>query len=186
VQHNLNEFFQIESPYCDPLDPDTCNERALWHVYLCYLFCPIRKDEVLKQKLMSRLELTKETIEVVKDYYRLVDAKLLDGLDLDASALQLCKAFDPYESMALIAYILRQENAKQWLEPLTRYLKRWRFMKPLLTGDDLIQLGVPHGESIGLCLKKLRYAKISGQVQNRADEEAFVLEFIEQSRSPHQ
>lgn len=185
VQHNLNEVFQIESPYCDPLDPDTCNERALWYVYLCYLFAPIRQNQALTQKLMSRLELTKETIEIVKNYDQLVDAKLLDGLDLDASALQLSKAFDRYESMALIAYVLQQENAKQWLEPLTRYLKRWRLMKPLLTGDDLMQLGVPYGESIGVCLKKLRYAKISGQVQNRSDEEAFVLEFIQQLTPPH-
>ncbi|XVJ51764.1 MAG: CCA tRNA nucleotidyltransferase [Vampirovibrio sp.] len=181
VQNNLQDVFQLESPHCDPLDPDTCNERALWYIYLCYLFSPLRQDVELSRKLMHRLELTRGCMDVLKDYNRLVDARPLEALDLDASALQLCQTFDRYESLALIAYILRQDNAKAWLEPLTRYLKRWRLLKPDLTGDDLITLGFPKGEGIGECLKRLRFARITGQVQSRTDEEAFARELMKPS-----
>jgi hypothetical protein len=113
-----------------------------------------------------------------------LDVQPLKTLDLDASALQLCHAFDAYESIALIAYVLQQDNAKAWLEPLTRYLKRWRDLKPDLTGDDLIDLGLSKGEGIGKCLKRLRMARITGQVQNRADEIAYVEEFLKEMGTP--
>jgi tRNA nucleotidyltransferase (CCA-adding enzyme) len=184
VQNNLQDVFQMESPYCDPLDPDTCNERALWYIYLCYILAPLRGQVVLSQKLMIRLELTRACKDILADYNKLLNVQPLKALDLDASALQLCHAFDAYESIALIAYVLQQENAKAWLEPLTRYLKRWRNLKPDLTGDDLIDLGLPKGESIGKCLKRLRMARITGQVQNRADEIAYVEEFLKEMGTP--
>lgn len=184
VQNNLQDVFQMESPYCDPLDPDTCNERALWYIYLCYILAPLRGQVVLSQKLMIRLELTRACKDILADYNKLLNVQPLKALDLDASALQLCHAFDAYESIALIAYVLQQENAKAWLEPLTRYLKRWRDLKPDLTGDDLIDLGLPKGESIGKCLKRLRMARITGQVQNRADEIAYVEEFLKEMGTP--
>jgi tRNA nucleotidyltransferase (CCA-adding enzyme) len=184
VQNNLQDVFQIESPYCDPLDPDTCNERALWYVYLCCILAPLRKQVTLSQKLMIRLELTRACKDILSDYYKLLDAQPLQQLNLDASALQLCNAFDAYESIALIAYVLQQDNAKAWLEPLTRYLKRWRGLKPDLTGDDLIDIGLSKGENIGKCLKRLRTARITGQVQNRADEVAYVKEFMKEMDTP--
>jgi tRNA nucleotidyltransferase (CCA-adding enzyme) len=184
VQNNLQDVFQIESPYCDPLDPDTCNERALWYVYLCCILAPLRKQVALSQKLMIRLELTRACKDILSDYYKLLDAQPLQQLNLDASALQLCNAFDAYESIALIAYVLQQDNAKAWLEPLTRYLKRWRGLKPDLTGDDLIDIGLSKGENIGKCLKRLRTARITGQVQNRADEVAYVKEFMKEMDTP--
>jgi hypothetical protein len=70
------------------------------------------------------------------------------------------------------------------LEPLTRYLKRWRGLKPDLTGDDLIDIGLSKGENIGKCLKRLRTARITGQVQNRADEVAYVKEFMKEMDTP--
>ncbi len=184
VQNNLQDVFQIESPYCDPLDPDTCNERALWYVYLCCILAPLRRQVALSQKLMIRLELTRACKDILSDYYKLLDAQPLQQLNLDASALQLCNAFDAYESIALIAYVLQQDNAKAWLEPLTRYLKRWRSLKPDLTGDDLIDIGLSKGENIGKCLKRLRMARITGQVQNRADEVAYVKEFMKEMDTP--
>lgn len=184
VQNNLQDVFQVESPYCDPLDPDTCNERALWYIYLCYMLAPLGGQVALSQKLMIRLELTRACKDILADYNKLLSTQPLKALDLDASALQLCNAFDAYESIALIAYVLQQDNAKAWLEPLTRYLKRWRDLKPDLTGDDLIDLGLPKGESIGKCLKRLRMARITGQVQNRADEIAYVEEFLKEMGTP--
>ena len=180
VQNSLQDVFQMESPYCDPLDPDTCNERALWYIYLCYMLAPLRGQVLLSQKLMSRLELTRACKDILFDYNKLLDAQPLKNLDLDASALQLCNAFDTYDSISLIAYVLQHENAKAWIEPLTRYLKRWRSLKPDLTGDDLIDLGLPKGEAIGKCLKRLRMARITGQIQSRVDEIAYVEEFLKE------
>jgi len=54
------------------------------------------------------------------------------------------------------------------------YLERGRHIKPVLNGDDVIALGVPRGPEVGDVLRRLRIAKLDGEVRTRKDEERFV------------
>ena len=62
---------------------------------------------------------------------------------------------------------------------LGQYLDRWRYIRPLLTGKDLAQLGVPSGPLIGELLAKLRRARLDGKVANRQEELAHARRFLE-------
>ncbi len=54
------------------------------------------------------------------------------------------------------------------------YMARYRNVRPLLRGDDLLALGVPPGKPVGEVLARLRAAKLDGEARTRADEERLV------------
>jgi poly(A) polymerase len=49
---------------------------------------------------------------------------------------------------------------------------------PLLTGDDLLQLGVPQGKTIGTLLKRVRQAQLDGEIHGRDDAVALVRKLL--------
>jgi tRNA nucleotidyltransferase (CCA-adding enzyme) len=59
-------------------------------------------------------------------------------------------------------------------EGLLDYLNKSRRERSHLTGDDLLALGVPAGPRIGDILRRLRNAKLDGEVVSRQDEECLV------------
>jgi len=54
------------------------------------------------------------------------------------------------------------------------FLSRGRGVRPLLSGDDVVALGVPRGHEVGECLAALRRLRLDGVVKTRSDERAFV------------
>lgn len=67
-------------------------------------------------------------------------------------------------------------------ERVVSYLTTWRSMRPILRGDDLIELGVLRGPDVADVLVMLRAAKLDGEVISRADEEHLVDEFLARER----
>lgn len=57
---------------------------------------------------------------------------------------------------------------------LLDYLTKARHERPLLTGDDLIALSVPRGPEVGEIIRRLRNARLDGEVASRQDEERLV------------
>lgn len=57
---------------------------------------------------------------------------------------------------------------------LQMYLNELRYVKPILTGHDLISLGLPKGPLIGNMLENLLKAKLDGLLPSKAKEEIFV------------
>jgi tRNA nucleotidyltransferase (CCA-adding enzyme) len=180
AQQLMLDVFRQESPDCDPLDPDTCNERVLWNIYICFILSALQQNGAVLEMFMHRLELTRGCREVYSHFSELLKVDPISTLSLDASGQQICQAFDPYDSIALVAYVLHHEQATDWIAPLAYYLKRWKNLKPELSGDDLIALGLPEGGAIGQCLKALRLGYITRQIQHRDDEVAYALEFHQQ------
>jgi tRNA nucleotidyltransferase (CCA-adding enzyme) len=62
------------------------------------------------------------------------------------------------------------------------YLTHFANVRPILRGDDLIELGVLRGPDVGDVLELLRAAKLDGEVKTRDDEEHFVEEFLARER----
>ncbi len=54
------------------------------------------------------------------------------------------------------------------------FLSRGRRVRPLLSGDDVVALGVPRGPDVGECLAALRRLRLDGVVRTRSQERAFV------------
>lgn len=64
---------------------------------------------------------------------------------------------------------------------ISDYLQHQRGLRPALSGDDLIALGVPAGPAVGEWLRELTRARVRGEVGHREDEEARVRAALEGS-----
>ena len=153
-------------------------ETVLWLCGLSYLMTCFEETPVLVQALVNRLELTKFERETVQDYFRFLKEHPLDELHPEGSALEMTQAFDNHNPASLIALIMANRQAKQWMEPLVKYLKVWRTLRPELHGDELMALGVPKGEAVGQLLRRLRAAYLTKQIQNREEEIVFVQVYL--------
>jgi tRNA nucleotidyltransferase (CCA-adding enzyme) len=63
-----------------------------------------------------------------------------------------------------------------------RYLEEWRSVKPILHGDELIEMGVPAGPQVQRGLQLLRAARLDGWASDRDDERALILRFAKSIR----
>jgi tRNA nucleotidyltransferase (CCA-adding enzyme) len=58
------------------------------------------------------------------------------------------------------------------------YLNKLRYIRPQLSGEDLIAIGIPSGEQIGKALNSLYIARINGKVVSREEEMELARKFI--------
>ncbi|MBI3091892.1 MAG: CBS domain-containing protein [Candidatus Tectomicrobia bacterium] len=65
-------------------------------------------------------------------------------------------------------------NGEPARQHVVRYLRELRAMTPLLSGDDLLRLGLPSGPLLGEALRALRERKLNGELPDRAAELQFV------------
>lgn len=153
-------------------------ETLLWLCTTCYWLASFAEQPAFVQALANRLELTKFERETVQDYFRFLTEHPLDDLHPEGSALEMTQAFDNHNPASLVALIMANRQAKQWMELLIKYLKVWRILKPELDGDDLLALGVPKGEVVGKLLRRLRAAYLTKQIQNKEEEIIFVQVYL--------
>ena len=64
------------------------------------------------------------------------------------------------------------------------YLRRWRYVRTSLRGDDLLELGAEPGPALGEVLRRLKVAKLDGEVRSRRGEEAFVRRLLDAGTNP--
>ncbi|MBM2831182.1 MAG: hypothetical protein HW414_234 [Dehalococcoidia bacterium] len=62
---------------------------------------------------------------------------------------------------------------------LELFLRQLSLVKPLLSGEDLMALGVPAGSEMGRLQEHLREERLEGRLKTRGDEEALVKKWIE-------
>ena len=53
---------------------------------------------------------------------------------------------------------------------LVDYVETLRFVKPEISGDDLLDIGIPQGPTIGQLLEIVRRSRLDGQVESRQEE----------------
>ncbi|MCD6452799.1 MAG: CCA tRNA nucleotidyltransferase [Dehalococcoidales bacterium] len=82
-----------------------------------------------------------------------------------------------YSATAIIANIIATDSpvAQQYMETFLHHL---RYVKSILSGDDLIAMGVPQGPQIKQLLEQLHQAKLDGRVTTRQDEEKLVKKWL--------
>ena len=87
----------------------------------------------------------------------------------------------PFEPQAIAA------RAKVTGDPLVRralrtYLDELRFIRPGLSGEDLLEMGAPQGPIIGEILAQLHYARLDGALSDTMEERALARELLTRSR----
>lgn len=80
------------------------------------------------------------------------------------------------ETLIFLSVIIKTGHIS---EKIKKYLLVWRFIKPVLNGNDLIKLGINEGTFLGKALNELKIHKIDGSLFNKDDEITFIMNFKE-------
>ena len=141
-------------------------------VYLALLAWEAPRPEATV--LATRLALNKretETVRAVPEVRTLERA--LSAEVRPSRAVELLSPFPLATVWALAA--AGQESAR--VQAL-RYLRRWRYLKPSLDGHAILALGAIPGPQVGQVLRRLKAAKLDGEVRSRRDEERLARELL--------
>jgi hypothetical protein len=63
------------------------------------------------------------------------------------------------------------------------FWSRGRAVRPLLSGDEVVALGVRRGPAVGACLAALRRRRLDGAVTTIGQERSFVTEWLRERRT---
>jgi tRNA nucleotidyltransferase (CCA-adding enzyme) len=117
--------------------------------------------------LAARLALTRRETEAVRAAPEAMALKRALSREVKPSqAVELLSAVPPASVWALAASA--RGRARQ---QVLRYLRRWRYVKPSLDGRALLAMGAREGPGLGQALRRLKVAKLDGEVRSRRDEE---------------
>ncbi|MBI1886742.1 MAG: CCA tRNA nucleotidyltransferase [Chloroflexi bacterium] len=138
-------------------------------LHLAVLAAPLSEDD--SASLAARLSLTRPQRQAVEAGPRL-PALTADLAAPDLPPSRVAELLAPFPAPALWAFALT-DTSPAALQVL-QYLRDWRYVKSSLDGNALRRLGVPEGPELGELLKRLRAARIDGQIRSRDQEIALV------------
>ena len=139
----------------------------VYFALLCY-----RLTLVEAGQLVAYLNLPRKAVSVIEDTLRLKkNIKVLIEPDIPRS--KIYNLLKEYSSVAVIATRLATDSPliKQ---RLALYLDRLCHIKPALTGNDLVKMGIQPGPTIKDILQKLLEARLDGKVRSRRGEVGMV------------
>lgn len=143
---------------------------SVYSLYLCLLVYHLSAGE--NEQLMAQFNFPSKLAEATQQTLRLkaqLDCLTKPGIK-PSDVYQLLHG---YITQAVQANMLasQSEAIKQHLH---LYLTKLRYMKPLLSGDDVSKLGVPSGPQCGDVLDILLGARLNGEVRTKQDEKNLV------------
>jgi tRNA nucleotidyltransferase (CCA-adding enzyme) len=159
LAEKFEQVRQLSSPNPPPVE-----------LYLALLAYPLTSEE--NESLISYLRLPKSLAQTLRDSTSLkTKLKTLAYPELRRS--HIYRLLQGYAQSAIIANSLATSSAvaRQHIETFLRAL---RYVKPALTGDDLIKLGVAPGPQIKEVLNLLHEARLDGKVTTKQGEEELV------------
>ncbi len=141
-------------------------------VYLALLAWEASRPEATA--LATRLALNKRDTEAVR---AVAEVRALQrALSAEVRPSRAVELLSPFPSAAVWALAAAgQESARL---QASRYLHRWRYLKPSLDGHALLALGAIPGPQVGQLLRRLKAAKLDGEVRSRRDEERLARELL--------
>jgi len=128
------------------------------------------------EQLICRLNLPADWAEVVRDTIALQGiVPLISSPSVKVS--DLCSELERFNDGAIAAFA-RISQEPRFVARLGQYLDVWKHVAPVLTGDDLLKMGVPSGLKVGEILRELLVAKLDGEVATEEGEKAMVNQII--------
>lgn len=143
---------------------------SLYVLYLCLLVYHLTESD--NEQFLNRLNFPKKLAEAIRQTLQL-KAQLKHLAEPGLKPSDIYQSLHSYMTQAIQANMLAV-SAGVVKQHLRLYLTKLRYVKPLLTGEDLKRLGVPQGPELGKILKAIQEAKLNGQVRTRRGEEKLV------------
>jgi tRNA nucleotidyltransferase (CCA-adding enzyme) len=143
---------------------------SLSTLYLCLLIYNLTEKE--NEKFISRLNFPKNSAQAMRHTLQL-KAQLHSLANPQLKPSDIYQSLHSYTATAIQANALASESpvASQHLQ---LYLTKLRYVKTLVSGEDLKKMGIPAGPRIGESLSALHKARLNGEIRTREEEEKFV------------
>ena len=135
------------------------SKESIWLIYLASL---------ISFQEAEKLNLTNKEKQIIKSVERL----LAQNIDINSN-FEVYNLFKNEPLEAVVAYSAFDKN-----NIVQKYLLILKDIKPILNGNDLINLGVPKGKLIGDILNKILEEKLNGRLNSCEEEVNFVKTFI--------
>jgi tRNA nucleotidyltransferase (CCA-adding enzyme) len=143
-------------------------------LYFCLLAYPLSRQE--NDQFLRRVNMPRKLVQALRDT---VDLKAHLHRRLDRPSMKRSEVYyllTDYDPLAIEAnaIALASESSATYRH-LTLFLDELRCIKPQLSGDDLVKLGIGPGPEVGEMLGKLLEARLDGKTNTREEEEKLVL-----------
>ncbi len=159
LAENFEKARQLSSPNTPPFD-----------LYLALLAYPLTTEET--EELIARLNLPRLSAKSLRDTITIKN-KMRQLSTPGVSPGAIYKLLRDFSPPALEANLLATQSAVA-SQAIHLFLNRLKGIRVSLTGDDLIQMGIPAGPRIKEILEFLHQAKLNGRIATRNDEEELV------------
>jgi tRNA nucleotidyltransferase (CCA-adding enzyme) len=84
----------------------------------------------------------------------------------------------PSVALAMLIFQPQDDRGVSTRRALLRYLQEYSAVRPLLSGHELIRLGIPAGPAVGECHRRLRTLRLDGQLKTEEDERNLVTRMV--------
>lgn len=125
-----------------------------------------------KVQFISYLRLTRTLAQTLRDTAS-IKAKLQELTNPKLTSSSIYHLLYDYSPQAVIANLIASDSPIA-CKNIQLYLDNLCYIKPILTGNDLIKLDIPTGPRIKEILNQLLDARLDGRVKTRQDEEEIV------------
>ena len=139
-------------------------------LYMALLAYPLTDND--KEQFISYLRLPKSMAQTLRDTGS-IKARLQELADTKLSPSSIYHLLYGCSPQAIITNLIASDSPVA-LQNIKLYLDKLRYIKPILTGNDLIKMGLSPGPHIKELLNKLIDAKLDGKVKTRQDEVGLV------------
>ncbi|UCB43264.1 MAG: CCA tRNA nucleotidyltransferase [Dehalococcoidales bacterium] len=163
----LSERFEQARQISSPTPPP-------FSLYLALLTCNLTADQV--EQLIVHLKLPRSLSQILRDSCRL-NTEIASLATPSLKPSRIYEVLHGYSPSAITATSLAADSPEA-SRNIHQYLTRLRYIKPALTGEDLKSMGLVPGSRISEILKRLRVARMDGEVSNRQEEERLVREWL--------
>jgi tRNA nucleotidyltransferase (CCA-adding enzyme) len=165
----LKEKFVKARQECSPDAPS-------FDLYLALLAYPFTAQEI--EQLISRLNLSKLSAKSLRDTIAIKN-RMRSLSTPGVSPSTIYKLLHDFAPSALEANSLATQSAVA-SQAIHLFLNQLKDIQVSLTGDDLIQMGIPPGPQIKEILELLHQAKLNGKIATRHDEEEVIKGWLAQ------
>jgi len=131
-------------------------------------------DDNAASRLAARLRLAQKTTRTLRDTISVREK--IAALSADANPSAVVNLLEGSDTTALKANLVAAPAAAR--KHISSFLKIYRYVRPALNGDDLLDLGVKPGPALKDMLGKLRHARLEGRLKTRRQEEILVRKWL--------
>ena len=163
LEEKFNKVRQMSLPNQPPPD-----------LYMAILTYNLADNE--REQFIAYLRLPKTIAQILRDTGS-IKAKLQELANPKLNPSGIYHLLHGFSQQAITANLITSDS------PTTRkniqlYLDKLRYIKPILTGNDLIKMGIPPRPHIKELLNLILDAELDGKVKTRKDEEGLVKEWV--------